>query len=729
MFTKFNPLVGGGTTPDGFTVANVSTLAPLLGLTTQTNAATKVIRFFRGFDMLNDVSNGIVGASGSVVINGISYARPIERSLSTYGTKSGWWKMGDIYHSTPGIVFAGGDLRGSPTYSPGANSAYDTYFANIKPRKRVIIAGANDGFIHAFDAGTPITGTDPIIYSKGNGEELWAYAPSHLLPKIGSAIVCPNDVNSACEVSATKYNYYVDGSPMIRDAYLATGTSDRGNTTTFSSSAYADRWKTVMVVGDRDGGTRFTALDVTDPVNPKFLWEFPTVISTAINGRAEPAALTWSDVFPNPAPILPVVFDGDNNLSTTADRYTRFVVLLNGGFSRNQTGGRGVYMVDARDGTLLWKFEYSTADAERQAMRYSFAAPVAGVPFPITSKSTTMAIAVDTGGQVWQFDFTEPGMIPVGGIAQWTGKRIFSTAVASATTQAYAALPDTNATISAAEYPYRGMYSLVAAGYVYSEVETGGLDLWTYVGTGDRDLVGNPNVAHTSGVALDGAIVDASCGRAPYDGFKFVNRFYGLNLSKGRKVASQPNTEDDLSPLNTQASYGEVQTLAQPSTFGWYLMLRPGEKVNNAPYLFNRGVYFTTYQPTGSCLVTGTSTIDSCESPSGVGRLYALDYMNGRPIVDFNTGGGGVNFGNIKGVTTTSADTSLALGAGLPTTSAVTVAVGNGKQSAAMLLSTSNDPTPKAQRANVSSTLVRKVWSLLISESLHTTLPGLGSQH
>jgi type IV pilus assembly protein PilY1 len=95
----------------------------------------------------------------------------------------------------------------------------------------MVYVAANDGFLHALNAST--------------GEEMWAYAPTAVLPNL-------------YQLANTNYQhrYYVDGSVVVGD--VKSGTT----------------WKTLLVGGLNAGGKSYYAMDVTDPANPKALWEF-----------------------------------------------------------------------------------------------------------------------------------------------------------------------------------------------------------------------------------------------------------------------------------------------------------------------------------------------------------------------------------------------------------------------------------------------------------------------
>lgn len=105
------------------------------------------------------------------------------------------WRLGDIIHSTPKLVekpFEEFDLL-------YGDEEYTTFYQTYKNRRNVVYAGANDGMLHAFNAGffNPVTGGfvghpvdrsgTPVAGSYNNytlGAEIWAYVPFNLLPHL-----------------------------------------------------------------------------------------------------------------------------------------------------------------------------------------------------------------------------------------------------------------------------------------------------------------------------------------------------------------------------------------------------------------------------------------------------------------------------------------------------------------------------------------------------------------
>jgi len=140
------------------------------------------------------------------------------------GARSGNWKLGDIYHSTPVVV-------GPPSMNiPDAlfSKKYSTYKDNNKDRATVIYIGANDGMLHGVGE---------------NGKEKFALIPKSLLGTL-------RDLRSA-------HQFYVDSSPRAYDVFFEK----------------KSEWKTVILSGQRGGGSYYFAVDVTDPNDPNILWE------------------------------------------------------------------------------------------------------------------------------------------------------------------------------------------------------------------------------------------------------------------------------------------------------------------------------------------------------------------------------------------------------------------------------------------------------------------------
>lgn len=111
------------------------------------------------------------------------------------------------------------------------DAGYSAFKTATKTRQSALFAASNDGMLHAFNADT--------------GREMWAYIPSMVISKLPKLAV-----------KNYLHEFFVDGSPVVGDIF-------DGST-----------WRTILVGGLNKGGQGYYALDVTDPANPKALWEF-----------------------------------------------------------------------------------------------------------------------------------------------------------------------------------------------------------------------------------------------------------------------------------------------------------------------------------------------------------------------------------------------------------------------------------------------------------------------
>lgn len=222
--------------------------------------------------------------------------------------------------------------------------------------KTVIYVGGNDGMLHAFDDST--------------GEEMWAFIPPNLLPNL-------KDFKT--ELSLL---FFVDG----------------------SLRAYQDSDKTILVFGERRGGNRYYALDVTNPDSPTLLWE----ISPNRTGYGE-LGQTWS------APKIGKIKDGAG---------AKWIVYFGGGYDTNQDKdapdsiqekGSAVYIADLLTGDLVWKF---TSD-NSSSMKNCIPGDVNSIDINGDGFVDRLYVG-DTGGRIWRFDIGD-----VANKGSWTGKLIF----------------------------------------------------------------------------------------------------------------------------------------------------------------------------------------------------------------------------------------------------------------------------------------------------------------
>ena len=241
----------------GFDTVNDGLIEPYLGL---------------GSGSITDAS--YLGTAGVRAENLIDYIRgkdssdlsgaPNVRNRTVSGAV---WKLGDIVNSTPVSVSKPVD-NFHVIYS---DESYQTYYTANKNRETVVYVGGNDGMLHAFTSWqynsqnksyTNPGGTETI------GDEIWAYIPQSLLPHL-KWLASPDYTHV----------YYVDLKPKIFDAKIRGASDDWG---TFLLIGLNLGGKEISATEDFDGDSineprtfspSYSCLDITDPRNPRLLWE------------------------------------------------------------------------------------------------------------------------------------------------------------------------------------------------------------------------------------------------------------------------------------------------------------------------------------------------------------------------------------------------------------------------------------------------------------------------
>jgi type IV pilus assembly protein PilY1 len=423
-----------------FNTSNVSTITPLLklggylgdfcsslaGMTRHTYATdddctVDVIQFMRGYDVM--LQNGLnrAGPDGGSVVK---YPRPNV--------------MGDIFHSSPILVtppvpsglcslglsnqcllslYTDNMTPEAPT-SPSFRHAYDEYQAKNDHRTEIVVVGANDGMLHAFNAGNWVTGDDPDTplitetahYDLGTGKEMWAFIPPDLLPKLQRYII------------NTRHEAMVDGTPMVRDIWV----DGSGAASTKDGKRQSDEFHTVAVVAEREGGRHHFALDISDPAVPKYLWSYP------LPGTAEAlnSGESWNDVAPGAPPIVNIVVaDSTGPVNRGGSRASeKWVIGIGGGFDTDLLRGRGIHVLDAWTGQEVFRFSRADSTGATDPRQNLF--PVASsLSFVDTDQDFVFDTVTfgDTFGQLWAINIAAPGRDNTGDgmYDNWFGGRAF----------------------------------------------------------------------------------------------------------------------------------------------------------------------------------------------------------------------------------------------------------------------------------------------------------------
>jgi len=270
--------------------------------------------------------------------------------------------LGDIVNAQPVAVSAPFFQYESESIPEAAGEDYPTFRTNQTARYAnpgtppPLLIGANDGFLHAFDP--------------NNGDEMWAYSPRFLMPGLFQLA----DINYPGQ-----HRFYVDGTPEVADVFDAT----------------AGVWKTIVVGGVNSGGRGYYALDITNPTDPRGLWEF----------CADPNWCPDDGAGPHSDPDLGFTYG--NPVIGRRPTDGRWVVVVTSGLNNVSPGdGQGYFFVlDAITGEILNKFGTGVGDA----ISPSGLMKIGGYyPNGLSDPLFTYVYGGDQEGNVWRLHMSAP---------------------------------------------------------------------------------------------------------------------------------------------------------------------------------------------------------------------------------------------------------------------------------------------------------------------------------
>jgi type IV pilus assembly protein PilY1 len=566
--------------------------------------------------------------------------------------------LGDIFHSNPVVV-------GSPNSAINEGS-YQAFANTWRDRPRVIYAGANDGFLHAFHAGDWQTleadGVTPLIpprHDRGTGEELFGFMPYGVRNTVKELLK---------HTSGLRTQVNVDGSPVVADVWF-NRTVSGGVLTSADPVAVAkqeEQWRTVLIQGLRDGGQHYSALDVTDPPAdvtvsttsyPRYLWAFPcedcaNAVNGGTSGETTYMGNTWSE---------PVITRVRVKSDTGSDPhgYERWVAIFGAGYhphgDPNGSGykvptdagfepkGRAIYMVDITTGEVLARKHFDAsatsldlATGEQEGileLRYAFASSPAVFDLDFDGFADVVYIG-DLGGNLWKWVITAPGQDPIH----------------NTTTNDDPAQPD---------WPFRLFFRGSASTEPPAEHSGGAWDSsvhyqsFFFPPTGAL-REGKLVLAFGAGERADpiGTLAEWNDGLLTNN-----NHYYVVKDSDPlERVGTLPNRLTDAFGEGNLADFDASTPLTcsqmMSTTEGYYVTGRDSEKfVSNSTILF--GTVFT-----GSFLPSDPSATSTCDG-KGTSYLYAFDLDCG--------------VGEFTSNPTAQDDRRMAIGTGIPTRPRVSV--------------------------------------------------------
>lgn len=322
-------------------------------------------------------------------------------------------RLGDIFHSNPIVV--------GPPRAFLSHANYGQFACALQDRERMILAGANDGFLHAFHAGgNTASSGQPVVYDAGTGREEWAFMPWAARQKI-----------KVLARTAGAHAYFVDGSPAAADVLLKGNAISVPNGCNGGGPPVSTEWHTVLVGGMRQGGRHYYALDVTDPSSgsyPEYMWEFPREDDP--HGAQPFFGETWSE------PIIARI-----RVKTGASTWeARWVAVVGLGYDAasdpndssylaGAQAGRGIAMIDLATGEPIAALTGGTAANQVPGMLYAMPSTPAVIDWNQDGFADLVFIG-DLGGNVWKWVIKDPAEDAVADPSKlhqpgWTLKKFF----------------------------------------------------------------------------------------------------------------------------------------------------------------------------------------------------------------------------------------------------------------------------------------------------------------
>jgi type IV pilus assembly protein PilY1 len=521
--------------------------------------------------------------------------------------------LGDIVNSSPVVVEGAQYLAHLAGTIDGTIAKYAAFRSANKSctgaeaegtscRRSQVYVGANDGMLHAFDAKT--------------GVEKFAFIPSAVIPHLNQ--LTASDYNE----DGGRHRYYVDGTPVVRDVYIA----PKGSTT--------KEWRTVLVGTLRGGGRSIFALDVTNPDDIKLLWEF----GAGDDIPDEAAENTPSDVgYSFPVPTLARLHSGE------------WAVVTGNGYD-SASGRASLLLIDIATGELIRNIPVATTGDAAVGNGLSSVR----VADNNNDGIADYAYAGDLKGNLWRFDLIDTSgqdaltavadadddyKVSFGGSPLFRARESYSTGAegsADGNSQAITAPP------SLVRHPSLiGYIVIFGTGRYFSDTDKASTDMQTLFGIWDKKTRGEP----TSNTPL----LTRSNLQAQTFGLQTTASFADgeASASKTIRVLSQNKVGWDLTHIDSTASAGKS---------GWYLDLKVGSSLKGERVVDEMAVR-------GQALLVSTRTPESDPCSAGVeGWTYGINpFTGGRTgfnVFDLN----GDNTVDIKDAYTTEDDSQIASG-------------------------------------------------------------------
>jgi Tfp pilus tip-associated adhesin PilY1 len=544
-------------------------------------------------------ANAAIATTFSIKSHVLTVKDPVTGAITTQTIR---YILGDVFHSNPLVM---GSPPTTQYYATNLHN-YQAFAAKHALRRKMLLVGANDGMVHAFDAGLYQTSTKK--FDNGTGKEVFAFIPRNVL----------RSVKIMADPSTSNHQWGVDGTIQVADVFI--DPLHNGTPTV------ADReWRTVAVGGLREGGIGYYALDLTQPdvLNTTTQGQVPVpdngyVPSCLAEGSALPASCgpvpfptalwefddTVLDVSATQVPL-----DEDNNgtrdlaigwsipnlgrirLATSSGTGTEdhYVAVFGGGFDPDNKGnpqtGTWIYMVDIETGKAIYKRQVRGA-----------------VP------SEPAAVDTDGDGYLDRLYF---------GTTAGSLYRVDLTAdVTSGSDKIYPALA--NKSVLGADGNTYTVQRIPDTSWVPREIFNANFDGLTATAT-PRPIFFRPSVLFDA--KLGSYILAFGAGDRDdlWNADNLTGRFY-VFLDQ-TKAGDPVLTENNLQRVTVTGP--RPSSCIEGGALGWYLVLDTNEKVINDAFALAGVTFFSTFEP----VVTVSGGKDPLCSKTGNSRIFIVSTL------------------------------------------------------------------------------------------------------
>lgn len=407
-----------------------------------------------------------------------------------------------------------------------------------------VFVGSNDGMLHCFD--------------DSNGSEKWAFVPFEQFSRLTNAYT-------------GDHSYFIDGSPTI---------------------GLAANNEKILIVGERRGGNRYYAIDITNVNSPNYLY---TKTTTGQSWK-QPQFMTVKTGASITAEVF-LLTAGYDDTYDTVDTMANPV-------------GDSVFMINAKSGAVVETFN----DTDIAAMTNSIVM-AAGIDLVDDGKDIISQIyAGDMEGQLFGFRDNNDPLYPKKLDGNWQNLHLFS-----AVSTGKKMFEEVDLVSEYIDYydTASSSWKTVVGDYVF-------------FGTGDRaDPLRTDTTDYFYCVKNDWVTENITVN-------KMVSDFSTLNdplvSTENSNFVILDFTNNSIQDGTVEEKIAAKAALNERYNRGWFFELEGlGEKCLSTPLVYAGVVYFTTFTPNPGAV---SMSSNPCENPSGGGtaRLYAIDYRTGGAV-------------------------------------------------------------------------------------------------